>query len=105
MKKAKNIQLSQLHRTNIYQFKRLPFRLKNAGIAFQKAMQTVLAPFRSSNVVIYIDNILIMTETFEEHLELVNKVLNTLARYRIKVKVKKCEFFQSEIFFESHQEC
>ena len=87
---------------NQYQFKRLPFGLKNAGIAFQKAMQTVLAPFRSSNVVIYIDDILIMTETFEEHLELVNKVLNTLAQYRIKVKVRKCEFFQSEVVFLGH---
>ena len=48
---------------NHYQFKRLPFGLKNSGIAFQRVMQQILAPYRSSNVIVYIDDVLIMTET------------------------------------------
>ena len=87
---------------NHYQFKRLPFGLKNAGIAFQKTMQTILAPYRSSNLVVYIDDILVMTETFREHILLVKKVLNTLANNGIKVKVPKCEFFRPEVTFLGH---
>ena len=87
---------------NHYQFKRLAFGLKNSGIAFQRNMQQILSPLSSSNIVVYIDDILIMSETFEEHLLLVRKVLHTLATYNIKIKVKKCEFFKKNVSFLGH---
>lgn len=87
---------------NHFQFKRLSFGLKNSGIAFQKTMQQVLSPFTSSNIIIYIDDILIMTETYEEHLILVHKVLATLRNNGIKIKVKKCELFRNEVSFLGH---
>ena len=88
---------------NHYQFKRLPFGLKNAAIAFQRMMQQIIAPIKSNNVIIYIDDILIMTETFEEHLKLVQKVLATLKTYNIKIKVPKCKFFQDNVHFLGHK--
>jgi len=87
---------------NHYQFKRLSFGLKNSGMAFQKVMQQILAPILSSNIVVYIDDILIMSETFEQHLELVEKVLNLLMKSGIKIKVKKCEMFKNEVNFLGH---
>lgn len=87
---------------NHFQFNRLPFGLKNSGIAFQKTMQHILQPLSSNKVIIYIDDILIMSETIEEHLKLVQKVLNTLAKYYIKIKVKKCEFFKPSVTFLGH---
>ena len=88
---------------NQYQFKRLPFGLKNSGIAFQRIMQRILSPVSSSNIIVYIDDILIMSADFEEHLKLVGKVLRTLARYHIKIKVGKCEFFRSSVNFLGHK--
>lgn len=88
---------------NHYEFKRLSFGLRNSGIAFQKAMQQILSPLACSNIIIYIDDILILSETFDEHLHLVEKVLKTLMRAGIKVKVKKCEFFREEIDFLGHK--
>lgn len=85
-----------------FQFKRLSFGLKNSGMAFQKSMQQVLSPFLSNNIIVYIDDILIMSESFDEHLELVSKVLTTLYRNDLKIKVKKCEFFQSSHIFDPH---
>jgi len=85
-----------------YQFKRLAFGLKNSGIAFQRIMQELLQPISPNNIVIYIDDILIASETFDDHLELVRKVLSTLAAYNIKVKVSKCDFFQSSVKFLGH---
>ena len=85
-----------------FQFKRLSFGLKNSGIAFQKCMQQILAEFCYSNVIIYIDDILLMTRTFEEHLILVEKVLSTLMYNGIKIKLDKCEFFQREVQFLGH---
>ena len=76
--------------------------IEKLGDSFSEAMQTILAPYNSSHVIIYIDDILIMTETFEEHLDLVHRVLKTLAAHGIKIKVKKCEFFQQEVTFLGH---
>ena len=87
---------------NHFQFKRLSFGLKNSGIAFQKMMQQMLSPLRSSRIIVYIDDILIMSHSFEEHLEMVKKVLCTLRKYQIKIKVKKCEFFMKEVSFLGH---
>ena len=85
-----------------YQFRRLSFGLKNSGMAFQKMMQQILAPMLSHKIVIYIDDILIMSESFQEHLELVSKVLNLLQLHGIKIKVKKCELFREEVSFLGH---
>ena len=88
--------------SNHYHFNRLSFGLKNSAIAFQKMMQQVLAPVSSPNIVIYIDDVLIMSATFEEHLKMVEKVLFTLQKNGVKIKVKKCEFFRKEVTFLGH---
>ena len=44
-----------------------------------------------------------MTETFEEHLDLVEKVLGTLAKHNVKIKVSKCKFFESNVKFLGHE--
>ena len=87
---------------NHYHFKRLSFGLKNSGFAFQKTMQQILSSFMTENVVIYIDDILIMNETFDQHLDLVSKILHTLYKNNMKIKVSKCEFFQPEVCFLGH---
>ena len=88
---------------NQYQFKRLSFGLRNSGIQFQKNMQEILAEFGLNKVIVYIDDILILGKDFEEHLELVRKVLTTLAMHGIKVKVSKCEFFKQKVTFLGHE--
>ena len=65
-------------------------------------MQEILSEFCFKNIIIYIDDILIMTKTFEEHLTLVEKVLTTLMKNGIKIKVNKCEFFKEKLTFLGH---
>ena len=85
-----------------YQFKRMPFGLRNAPAAFQREIQQVLREFPRKNVVVYFDDILIMEDSFETHLALVSKVLHTLARHSIKVKPSKCQWVQSKVSFLGH---
>ena len=87
---------------NLYQFKRLSFGLKNAPSAFQREMQSVLREFDTKNVVVFIDDVLIASRTFEEHLTLVSRVMNTLSRYGIKIKLSKCCWFREEVTFLGH---
>ena len=87
---------------NHYEFKRLSFGLKNAPAAFQREMQEVLRGFPTKQVLVYIDDILIMSRSFDEHIALVGSVLATLAEYGIKVKPSKCSWFCSEVVFLGH---
>ena len=88
--------------SNHFQFKRLSFGLKNAPAAFQREMQAILKGFPSREVVIYIDDILIMSRSFEEHLSLVGRVLDALREHGIKVKPTKCHWFKASVPFLGH---
>ena len=85
-----------------FQFKRLSFGLKNSGIEFQRTMTDILSEFDHRKVIVYIDDILILSTSFSDHIRLVEKVLNTLARYGITINIKKCEFFASKVNFLGH---
>ena len=87
---------------NHWQFKRLSFGLRNAPAAFQREIQAVLHSFPSNKVVAYLDDILIMGNNFEEHLQLVVKVLQTLEKYNIKIKPSKCDWFRSRVEYLGH---
>ena len=50
-----------------YQFRKLSFGLRNAPSAFQREIQSILSLFPSCKVIIYIDDILILGDTFENH--------------------------------------
>ena len=85
-----------------YQFKRLSFGLRNAPATFQREIRRVLSEFPKKNVIVFIDDILIMEKTFEAHLELVSRVLHTLARFNMKIKPDKCQWFADEVDFLGH---
>ena len=85
-----------------WQFKRLSFGLKNAPAAFQREMQHVLSGFPWRRVIVYIDDVLIMSDSFEEHLALVDKVLKTFAECGVKIKREKCTWFAEEVEFLGH---
>lgn len=85
-----------------WQFKRLSFGLKNAPSAFQREMQTILSQFPWRRVIVYIDDILIMGEDFEEHLKLVRKVIDTLQAYGCKLRGSKCQWCHEEVEFLGH---
>lgn len=75
------------------------------SVCFQRNMQEVLQDFNWKNVMIYIDDVLIMEKTFERHLALVEKVLDTFLNHRIKIKASKCCWFQNEVPFLDHVVC
>ena len=62
-----------------------------------------MSEFLHKRIIVYQDDILLMSESYEEHIELLKKVLSTLMRAGIKVKVSKCEFFKKRIAFLGHE--
>ena len=85
-----------------WQFRRLSFGLKNAPAVFQREMQRMLSDFPKAKVIVYIDDILILGSSFEEHLQLVSKVMEVLLLHGLKVKMSKCSWAQSEVRYLGH---
>ena len=86
-----------------WQFKRMPFGLCNAPATFQRLMNVALSGFSWDRVMAYLDDILIMDASFEEHLDSFGSVLACLAKYGLKVKPQKCQLFRQKVQFLGHQ--
>ena len=53
--------------SGLWQFKRMPFGLTNAPTTFQRLIDSLFGPEMEPNVLGYLDDIIIATDTFEEH--------------------------------------
>lgn len=85
-----------------YEFTVVPFGLCNAPATFQRFIQNTLAGLLDKGVVAYLDDILIYSETAEEHEVLLRQVLTRLQENRLYAKPEKCEFFKKQIGFLGH---
>ena len=81
----------------LYQWLRIPFGLKNAPAAFQRFIAQALTGLLDRICSAYLDDILVFSRTFEEHVENLQKVLRSLQEKGVKLNVKKCNFFKKEI--------
>jgi transposase InsO family protein len=81
----------------LYQFTRLPFGLKNSPMALARCMDKVLDQSWEPNVFVYLDDIVICSETFEEHLKWIRRVANRLSEANLTINTTKSKFCQREI--------
>lgn len=81
----------------MYQFKVMPFGLTNAPATQQRFIDNLFSADFDNSVFCYLDDIVIVTKTFEEHVQLLNKVLNKLSNASITVNYPKCAFFRKEL--------
>lgn len=86
----------------LFEFNRMPFGLCNAPSTFQRAMELVLRWLQWSILLIYLDDVIITGKTFEEHLLNLREALTRFRQHGIKLKAKKCKFFQTKVLFLSH---
>jgi len=77
----------------------MPFGLKNAPATFQHFINDVLSDYLDDFVISYIDDILIYSNSLEEHHEHVKKVLKKLLENDLYIKLEKCEFDVTETTF------
>lgn len=85
-----------------YQLKVMPFGLTNAPTTFQCVMNQVLQPFLRKFVMVLLDNILIYSNSLEEHMEHIQLVLNTLRQHQLYLKQSKCSFAQHKLEYLGH---
>ena len=80
----------------------MPFGLTNASVTFQTLMNQILRPFIDKFVLVYLDDILIYSNTAEEHVKHLRLVLEALRAAKLFAKPTKCIFDQPEVEFCGH---
>ena len=90
----------------LYEFNTMPFGLKNAPAVFQRLMQRVLMGLNLDNgpdfVSVYIDDVLVFSRTFEEHLKHLKLVIQRLRDAGLKLKPSKCHFICQSVKYLGH---
>jgi len=85
----------------LYEFLRMPFGLKNAGMTFQRLMDRVMNGLEF--VVVYIDDILVASPDFSSHLLHLETVFQRLSDFGLVLNLDKCEFAKSSVEFLGHK--
>lgn len=77
----------------------MPFGLANAPATFQAYINSALREFLDLFAIAFLDDILIFSENFEEHVKHVRSVLGMLRKYKLFAKLAKCGFHVLETLF------
>jgi hypothetical protein len=79
----------------LYEWVRIPFGLTNAPASFQRFMEGCLGDLRDQICIPFLDDIIIFSKSFEEHIEHVRLVLQKLQQHNVKLKPGKCKIIQA----------
>ncbi|KAI7795689.1 hypothetical protein IRJ41_003218 [Triplophysa rosa] len=85
--------------TGHYEYLVMPFGLANAPSVFQSFINDVFRDLLNRFVIVYIEDILVFSNSYQEHIQHVRKVLQRLIEHQLYAKVEKCEFHQTSTSF------
>ena len=77
----------------------MPFILYNAITKFMTLMNDLLCHFIVSFVVVYLDDIMVYSPTWEENNSHLMQVLETLKKHKLLANIKKCDFVQQSLVY------
>ena len=79
---------------DLYEFRVMPFGVKNAPAVFQRLMQSILKDLKTENhpefVDVYLDDVIIFSTTLDQHISHIQKLLICFEKANLKLNPKKC---------------
>ena len=82
-----------------YHFNVAPFGWQSSPAFFARVINDVMYKILGSQCMVYLDDIILFSDTVDEHLQTITEVLETLQNAGLKLKLAKCRFFAKEINF------
>lgn len=83
-----------------YEFMKMPFGLCNGPSVFQRYINTIFKKLiDKGEIMIYLDDILIATQTFDEHIIILKKVLDLVQINSLELRLDKCKFLYFDIIY------
>ena len=82
-----------------FEFNRMPFGLSGAPFTFQRLMHTIMREENWLLCLVYLDDILIFSKDFDEHIEGIKIIFEKIKQSGLKLAPSKCNFFLPEVSF------
>ena len=80
----------------------MPFGLCNAPATFQQLTENVLNGLQWKTCLVYLDDIIVYSKTFDEHLDRLREVFDRPGEAGLKLKPKKCQLFRHSVPYVGH---
>ena len=87
---------------SFFAYHRMPFGLTNAPATLQRLMERCMGEINLQECLIYLEDIIIFSSTFKEHLERLEHVFHPLSEHNLKLKASKCSFFKKQVKYLGH---
>ena len=87
----------------LYKFNQVPFGLCNAPATFSRLMDRILSGLHWETCLFYLDDIIVFSSTWEEHLACLRQVFERLRHANLKLGAKKCPFAAKEVSYLGHR--
>ena len=91
----------QVGSLGFFECNRMPFGLCNAPATFQRLMERCMGELNLRDCLIFLDDIIIFSSTFEQHLHL-HAVFSNLEQHNLKLNPAKCAFFRKQVVYLGH---
>ena len=85
-----------------YQYKRMPFSLCNEPATYQRALDILHSVVKWKFCLVYIDDVIVFSKTFDEHLATVDEVLSILKTAVLSMNMRKLKFFSRTVDYLGH---
>jgi len=83
-----------------FEFLKMPFGLATGPSCFSRFIQDIFSKFiRKKEIIVYFDDIMIATETIEEHLDLLDRILCVMRNRRLEIRLDKSEFLKYQVVY------
>ena len=102
MEKLSKEKTAFITQEGLYQFTVMPFGLVNAPATFQRTMDCVLAGLKWTKALVYLDDVVIFSPSFDQHLSDLAEVLDRLIEAGLKLKPSKCVVAANELPYLGH---
>ena len=89
-------------RRGLYEFVVMPFGLTSAPATFQRLMDSILGDLLWKTVMVYLDDIIIFTEGWQEHLVILDEVFTRLRAAGLQASPAKCELGMEQLLYLGH---
>ncbi|KAG1933963.1 interleukin-1 receptor accessory protein-like 1-A [Pimephales promelas] len=85
-----------------WEFNRMPQGVTNAPSTFQRVMEKCMGSLNQKEVLVFLDDLIVFSETLEQHEERLMRVLSRLKEFGLKLSPEKCHFFKKSVKYLGH---
>jgi Reverse transcriptase (RNA-dependent DNA polymerase) len=100
--KASRAKTALSTRRGLYLWTTVPFGIRNGPAAFQRLLDSVLAGLTFECCLLYLDDIIVYSKSFEQHMDALDKVFTTLHDAGLKLNASKCSFDVNRVTYLGH---